>query len=113
MLFASLPSAAGVGGKWSFHVVPDAGIRDPEFVLQQKGGTLTGTYTRALGRVEVRGTVNGDDIEILFDSQNEMIRCIGKLEESDKISGTVKYAPLVAEPFRPKGANSVWYAWKS
>ena len=81
MLFASLPSAAGVGGKWSFHVVPDAGIRDPEFVLQQKGGTLTGTYTRALGRVEVRGTV--------------------------------KYAPLVAEPFRPKGANSVWCAWKS
>ena len=74
VLFASLPSAAGVGGKWSFHVVPDAGIRDPEFVLQQKGGTLTGTYTRALGRVEVRGTVNGDDIEILFDSQNEMIR---------------------------------------
>ena len=91
----------------------DAGIGDPEFVLQQKGGTLTGTYTRAPGRVEVRSTVNGDDIEILFDSQNEMIRCIGKLEESDKISGTVKYAPLVAEPFRPKGANSVWYAWKS
>ena len=65
--------------------MPDAGIRDPEFVLQQKGGTLTGTYTRALGRVEVRGTVNGDDIEILFDSRNEMIRYVGKLEESDKL----------------------------
>ena len=63
----------------------DAGIGDPEFVLQQKGGTLTGTYTRAPGRVEVRGTVNGDDIEILFDSRNEMIRYVGKLEESDKL----------------------------
>ena len=35
MLFASLPSVAGVGWKWSFHVVLDAGIGDPEFVLQQ------------------------------------------------------------------------------
>ena len=78
-----------------------------------RSSAITFSHTLALGLVEVRGTVNGNDIEILFDSQNEMIRYIGKLEESDKISGTVKYAPLVAEPFRPKGANSVWYAWKS
>ena len=40
MLFATLLSAAGLNGKWTFHVVLDAGNGDPEFVLQQKGDTL-------------------------------------------------------------------------
>lgn len=113
MLIASLLSASGVSGKWNFHVVLDAGTGDPEFILQQKGDTLTGTYTGTLGRVEVRGTVKGDDIEILFDAENEMIQYVGKLEGSDKIGGTVKYGSLGSGPLRPKGANSVWYAWKS
>ena len=94
MLFACLLNAADVSGKWNFHVVLDAGSGDPEFVLLQKGEALTGTYTGTLGRVEVRGTVKGDDVEILFDAGNEAIQYVGKLDGSDKMKGTVKYGSL-------------------
>lgn len=99
MLFATLLSAAGLNGKWTFHVVLDAGNGDPEFVLQQKGDTLTGTYTGTLGRVEVRGTVKGDDIQILFDAQNQAVQYLGKLDGPDKMTGTVKYGSIGSGTF--------------
>ena len=94
MLIASLLSAADVSGKWEFHVVLDAGSGDPEFALVQKGEALTGTYTGTLGRVEVHGTVKGDDIEIRFEAGDEAIQYVGKLEGSDRMKGTVKYGSL-------------------
>ena len=94
MLIATLLSAADVSGKWSVHVVLDAGSGDPELILLQKGDALSGTYNGTLGRVELHGTVKGDEVEILFDAGNEAIQYVGKLDGPDKMKGTVKYGSL-------------------
>ena len=99
VLLASTLWAADLSGTWNFHVVLDAGSGDPTFVLVQKGETLSGTYTGTLGEAKVRGTVKEEDVEILFDVQNETIHYTGKLEGSDKLKGTVKYGSLGSGTF--------------
>ncbi len=94
MVFASVMWAADITGTWSFHVVLDAGSGDPTFVLQQKGETLSGTYSGTLGEQKVHGTIKGDEVEILFEAQNESIHYTGKLDGPDKMKGTVKYGSL-------------------
>jgi hypothetical protein len=96
---ASTVFAADITGTWDFKVVLDAGSGEPTFVLAQQGETLSGTYKGALGEAKVRGTVKGDDVEIMFDAQDEVIRYVGKLSGADSMKGSVTYGSQASGTF--------------
>jgi hypothetical protein len=96
---ASTLIAADITGTWDFKVVLDAGSGQPTFVLEQQGETLKGTYKGALGEARVRGTVKGDDVEIMFDAQDEVIHYVGKLSGADSMKGTVTYGSQASGTF--------------
>lgn len=95
--------AADVTGKWQFSVQTAYGSGDPTFVLEQKGETLTGTYSGILGKANVHGTVKGDDVVIEFeagDPINGTVRYSGKLDASAaKISGKVQLGTVADGTF--------------
>jgi hypothetical protein len=99
LLLAVPLAAADLSGTWNFHVVLDAGTGDPTFVIIQKGDTLNGTYTGTLGEAKIRGTVKGEDVEIIFEAQNETIQYTGKMDGPDKFKGSVKYGSLGSGTF--------------
>ena len=75
-------------------VMLDAGSGTATFQLQQKGDTISGTYSGAVGEAKVTGTVKGDQVEWSFDSQAGKVVYSGKLNGASKIAGTCEYGQL-------------------
>lgn len=87
--------AADITGTWSAAVVLDAGTGTATFVLEQKGETLSGTYTGVLGEAKVTGTVKGDQVEWSFDGgQAGKVIFKGTLDGAAKMKGTAEYGLL-------------------
>jgi hypothetical protein len=87
--------AADVTGTWSAAVVLDAGTGTATFVLEQKGETLSGTYSGVLGEAKVTGTVKGDQVEWSFDGgQAGKVTFKGTLDGAAKMKGTAEYGLL-------------------
>jgi hypothetical protein len=88
-------SAADVSGTWTANVMLDAGAGVATFVFEQKGETLSGTYTGVVGQAKVTGTVKGDQVEWSFDGgQAGQVRYLGTLDGASKMKGTTEYAAL-------------------
>jgi hypothetical protein len=86
--------AADLTGTWSADVVLDAGNGTATFKLTQMGDTLSGTYTGVLGDAKVTGTVNGNQVQWSFQSdQAGKIVYTGTLDGA-KIKGTCEYGAL-------------------
>jgi hypothetical protein len=89
--------AADISGKWAFSVDLDygAGHGEPTFVLEQKGGKLTGTYNGPVGEHKVIGTVTGETAEFGFeftrDGQAVKAKYTAKVEDAKKMSGTITF----------------------
>jgi hypothetical protein len=90
-LISAAAFAHDISGKWTLHVVTDAGSGDPTFVFKQAGEKLTGTYSGLFGTAELTGTVNGDDIEFSFEAgtpdQKVKIVYKGKIDSAVKMHG--------------------------
>ena len=82
-LVPALPVSAqtDVTGTWNAVVELDAGSREPVFVLQQNGETLTGTYRGTFGSATITGTVTGDMIEFTFGAEG-----VGEARYTGKIT---------------------------
>ncbi len=69
------------------------------FVLTEgEGGTLSGTYSGALGTENIKGTVKGSEIEFSFDSQAGKISYKGTVSGTT-IKGSCSYGQLGAGTF--------------
>ena len=96
ILLMSLPGlAADISGTWKFSVdLEDGGHGDPTFVLEQKDGTLTGTYNGPLGEHKVAGVVTGDTAQFgfSFERDGETIKAAytAKIESASKMSGSIR-----------------------
>jgi len=97
LLSAAMSFAADISGKWTFHVVLDAGSGSPTFEFQQKGEALTGTYHGQFGEASVAGTVKGDQVEFSFGSAGATARYSGTIEGVTKMKGTCDYGDIAGK----------------
>jgi hypothetical protein len=58
-----------VTGDWEFTVETSEGSGDPSFSFKQDGEKLTGRYKGLFGEADLTGTVKGDKIDVLVQSQ--------------------------------------------
>ena len=111
LLLLLLPLALGaadVSGKWIFTVELDAGSGTPTFTFKQQGEKLTGRYEGQLGTADVKGKVQGDDIEFTFKVKGDLgeltATYTGKIS-GDTMKGKVNYSALGAGTFSAKRAS--------
>jgi hypothetical protein len=83
--------AADITGNWTFQVDLGGQGGSPKFTFQQKGETLTGTYTGQLGSAKLTGTVKGDDIVFHFESSDIKIAYQGKILSPTTMKGQADY----------------------
>ena len=73
-LAASLLSCAAFGadisGAWQFTVQTASSKGSPSFEFKQEGEKLTGTYSGKYGKAAVSGSVQGDQVEFVFEAPN-------------------------------------------
>ena len=86
--------AVDLSGTWSADVVLDAGNGTAKFVFTQKGDTLSGTYTGALGEAKVAGTVKGNEVEWSFETADAGKVVYKGTLDGDKIKGTAEYGSV-------------------
>jgi hypothetical protein len=92
---AAVLCGADVSGTWAAAVKLDAGDGVATFVFEQKGETLSGTYSGVLGQANLTGTVKGDQVEWSFDGgQAGSVTYHGTLEGASKMKGTTEYGRL-------------------
>lgn len=91
-LAVALAWAADLSGKWEFQVETSAGSGTPRFELTQKGETLSGRYTGALGEADVKGSVKGEDVEIRFEVSGSAVVYTGKIQKDGSLKGSVDLA---------------------
>ena len=97
---SALSYAADVTGTWHAKVVLGDQGGTPTFVLKQDGEKLTGTYSGALGDLEIKGTVKGDEVKLEFDVEGIPIRYEGKLTaDGTQMEGTCDYGGLASGTF--------------
>src|SRR5579859_1582957 len=94
-LSAFMLQAADVSGTWAVAVMLDAGSGTATFVFEQKGDTLSGTYSGVLGEAKLAGTVKGDQVEWSFDGGPAgKVSFHGTLDGAAKMKGTAEYGQL-------------------
>ncbi|HLK51081.1 MAG TPA: hypothetical protein VKT49_23225 [Bryobacteraceae bacterium] len=87
--------AADVSGSWAVTVMLDAGSGTASFVFEQKGDSLSGTYSGVLGQAKVAGTVKGDQVEWSFDGGPAgKVSFHGTLDGANKMKGSAEYGQL-------------------
>ena len=95
LITAVVLGAADVSGTWTANVVLDAGTGAATFVFEQKGETLSGTYTGVLGQAKLTGTVKGDQVDWSFDGgQAGKVTYHGTLDGASKMKGSTEYGQL-------------------
>ena len=92
---AFMLQAADISGTWAATVMLDAGSGTATFVFEQKGDSLSGTYSGVLGEAKVIGTVKGNQVEWSFDGGPAgKVSFQGALDGAAKMKGTAEYGQL-------------------
>jgi hypothetical protein len=58
--------AADVTGTWQLAMQTNSGSFNPTLNIKQTGETITGTFKGRLAEVPLSGTVNGNDVTIMY-----------------------------------------------
>ena len=96
-------AAHHVNGTWVLSVDLGGQGGDATFVLEEKEeGKLTGTYSGAVGTADVTGTVNGNEVEFSFDSDQAGKVTYKGTVSGDEMEGTCTYGNLGAGTFKGK-----------
>jgi hypothetical protein len=92
--------ASDLSGTWNAKVDLGDQTGTPTFVLKQDGEKLTGTYSGALGKAPINGTVKGKDVTIDFEAAGVKVHYAGKLDSDEKkMEGTVDYGGQASGTF--------------
>lgn len=83
--------AADITGKWTFQVDLGGQGGSPKFTFEQKGETLTGTYSGQLGESKLTGTVKGDDVAFQFETSGIKVTYQGKITGPAAMKGQADY----------------------
>lgn len=83
--------AADITGNWTFQVDLGGQGGSPKFTFQQKGESLTGTYSGQLGQSKLTGTVKGDDVKFQFETSGITVTYIGKITSPTAMKGQADY----------------------
>jgi hypothetical protein len=78
---------ANVAGTWNFKVTGDAGSADQLIVIQQNGGTITGTFKGPRQSGTISGTVDGQNIKFKVKARAS-IDYVGTVD-GDSMKGTL------------------------
>jgi hypothetical protein len=78
---------ANVAGTWNFKVSGDAGSADQLIVIQQNGGTITGTFKGPRQSGTIAGTVDGNNIKFKVKARVS-IDYVGTVD-GDSMKGTL------------------------
>src|SRR5262245_21055184 len=94
--------SAGVTGEWALQFTTPRGHAEFTMYLSQEGPRVTGHLTSEYGEVQIRCTINGDEIRITW-SQMEggkplEITLTGKVK-GDAMSGTARLGTVGEGPF--------------
>lgn len=88
------PTAVDISGSWLFTVETGAGSGQPTFTFKQDGEKLTGTYSGAFGKANLKGTLKGSELSFSFTAdaggQSAEMTYTGKVLTKDSMSGTVQ-----------------------
>jgi len=95
------PPAPTVAGTWALDVTLDAGSGTATFTFTQDGETIKGRYTGTLGEAEVKGTIQGADVQFSFESEAGTIAYKGRID-GDAMAGTCVYGMLGEGTFKGK-----------
>jgi hypothetical protein len=105
LLLAPLAAFAAhhVNGTWQLDVTLGDGQGGSATLTLQEGdgGKLTGKYNGALGEVELTGKVDGNNVEVSFESQAGAVTYKGTVT-GDTIEGTCTYGQLGEGTFKGK-----------
>ncbi len=90
----------GVTGTWVFSVDIPTGSGTARLVLEQKGSTITGTYSGVMGnRLPVTGTSEEGVVKLFFASDEGLVSYEARLE-GITLEGTTVYGDRGAGTFR-------------
>jgi hypothetical protein len=94
-------AAHHVNGTWQLDVtLGDGQGGQATLTLEEgEGGALTGKYSGALGENDLTGTVNGNEVEVSFDSQAGTVTYKGTVS-GNTIEGTCSYGQLGEGTFK-------------
>lgn len=85
--------AADITGKWEFTVETDMGSGTPTLNIKQSGNNLTGEYHGQLGEAPIKGTIDGDKVEISFEvspgGEKFLVKYSGTVDGANKMKGSV------------------------
>jgi hypothetical protein len=90
-LFALQLTAADITGKWTFAVNLGSQTGSPKFTFQQKGETLTGTYSGQLGESTLKGTATGDKVTFQFETSGIVVVYSGTVTSDTEMKGKTDY----------------------
>jgi hypothetical protein len=83
---------ADVAGEWAAEVDIAGNTGTPTFVIKQDGDKLSGSYKGQFGEAELKGKVDGNDIEFSFEIQAGAEAVYKGTLEDGKLKGTCDYA---------------------
>jgi len=94
--FTVSPSAGqtDVSGTWDLRVKTQQGTATPSITLRQRGEEITGSYNGKMGKVDLTGTLRGNNIEftvrLKFREMPFVITYSGRVD-GDAMQGTARF----------------------
>ncbi len=106
---AALAAQVDVTGEWDATYSAPLGPQEVKIYLSQEGPRVTGHTTSEFGESQVRGSINGADITLTFDSTDGgkaiEIRVTAKVE-GERMRGTAKIGDRAEGAFNAERSGS-------
>ena len=95
---SALAQDADMTGTWRVMVQSDTDSGTLDWILQQKGSEITGTYKGRFGEAPITGSVEGDDFKLVYSTRGTSNTYKGTVQDST-ISGTAAFGGMMTMDF--------------